>query len=694
MIKDLFNNKLEDEYQEQLAIKNEIDNLTSDLIKYNHFYHTKDESLISDEDYDQLFKKLIDLEAKFPQYKNPQSPTQKVGNAPLKEFTQATHVIPMLSLNNIFSNMEESDLRVRHNDLFQFDKRIQEAIKNQVSYIATPKYDGVAISLIYIKGLLHQGITRGDGFIGEDVTQNIKTVNNIPKVLNINPLPELLEVRGEILIKTNDFKNLNIHQEQAGLKIFANPRNAAAGSIRQLDSNITASRPLHFFAYAITQMVAENKFNTFYEQLIYLKKIGFDTGGLFKQCNNPQELINFYEDILAKRSKIPFGIDGVVYKVNSITEQEQLGFVLRAPRYAVAHKFPAEMCESQIIDIQLQVGRTGALTPVARIKPVTVAGVVVSNATLHNQDEIIRKDIHIGDFVLVRRAGDVIPEIVKVIIEKRNTKAIKFTMPEFCPVCGSHLIKLEEETIIRCSGGLYCSAQKKQSISHFASKLAMNIDGLGDQIIEQLLENKLINTIVDIYKLNIEQLIKLERFGYKKANNLINAINNSKNTTLNRLIYALGIRNVGEATAKNLAKTFGTLEKLMDAQLLELQQINDIGEVVAVAINKFFNEPHNQDIIKELLKLGINYPNNISISVFNPLITGKTFVLTGTLNNYSREDAKTRIEELGGKVTNSLSKKTDYLLAGVEPGSKIEKATLLQIKIITEYEFQAMLNNI
>ncbi|MCE2706506.1 MAG: NAD-dependent DNA ligase LigA [Proteobacteria bacterium] len=674
-----------------LEIKKEIDKLIADLTKYNYSYHSKDESLISDEEYDHLFKKLIDLETRFPQYKNPQSPTQKVGFQPLKEFTQATHFIPMLSLNNIFSDMEETTQTVRHQELIQFDKRVNDTLEATASYVATPKYDGVAISLIYIKGILHQGITRGDGFIGEDVTLNIKTISNIPKVIHITPLPELLEVRGEILIKTEDFANLNINQDRLGLKIFANPRNAAAGSIRQLDSNITATRPLYFFAYAITQIVTDTKFTTFYEQLLYLKKIGFDIGDLPKECKDSQELISFYEDILAKRNNIPFGIDGVVYKVNNIAAQEKLGFVLRAPRFAIAHKFPAQMRESQIIDIQIQVGRTGALTPVARIKPVTVGGVVVSNATLHNQDEILRKDIHIGDFVFVRRAGDVIPEIVNVIIEKRSTNAIKFVMPENCPVCGSHLVKAEDEAIIRCSGGLYCSAQKKQAITHFASKLAINIDGLGEQIVEQLVENKLINTIVDIYKLTIEQLIDLERFGKKKANNLINAINNSKSTTLNKLIYALGIRNVGEATAKSLAKTFGTLENLMHAGLVELQQINDIGEVVAISINDFFSEEHNQDIINQLLNLGITYPINTSTSIFNPLVTGKTFVLTGTLTNYSREEAKTLIENLGGKVTSSVSKKTDYVVAGADSGSKLDKANALNVKVISEDEFKQLI---
>ncbi len=679
-------------FNETMNIKEKIDTLTDDLIRYNFFYHSKDESLIPDEVYDKLYRELINLELEFPQYKRADSPTTQVGYAPLLEFSQKKHNTPMLSLNNIFSAMDQTDVLIQHKELIQFNKRLADALNiPEVSYVATPKYDGVAISLIYHNGVLTSGITRGDGFIGEDVSLNIKTINNIPKVLNVHTPPALLEVRGEILIKTADFIQLNKNQEDLGLKVFANPRNAAAGSLRQLDSNITASRPLHFFAYALLlNKINENcaiKINTYSEQLNFLQTLGFDVGSWYQICHNQNELIAYYENMLLQRDLLPFGIDGVVYKVNNITSQEKLGFVSRAPRFSIAHKFPAQIMETQIIDIEVQVGRTGALTPVARVKPVSVGGVIVSNATLHNQEEIQRKDIHIGDFVYVRRAGDVIPEIVNVILEKRNEKVSKFKMPTLCPVCNSHLIQLEGETIIRCSGGLFCSAQKKQAIIHFASKLAINIDGLGEKIVEQLVENNLIHNIVDIYKLTESNLIQLERFGEKSAYNLITAINNSKNTQFNRLIYALGIRHVGEATAKDLARTFGAFETLMNANTTELMQVNDIGDIVAKSIVDFFSEEHNQNIITQLLNCGIAYDIEASKSNFNENITGKTFVITGTLPNHSRDEVKSLIENLSGKVSNSVSKKTHYVIAGADAGSKLEKATTLGVTIIDEETF-------
>ena len=684
----LFDNLASDE-----EIQSQINKLTDDLIKYNYYYHSKDQSLIADEEYDQLYKQLQNLEAKYPQYKRKDSPTTQVGFAPLAEFTNAPHIVPMLSLNNIFSDMKQTEPTLRHSELFQFDKRICDALGTVSNvYIASPKYDGVAISLTYTNGTLTQALTRGDGFTGEDVTLNIKTIKNIPKHLKTNPIPELLEVRGEILILTEDFIKLNQEQEKSGQKIYANPRNTAAGSIRQLDSSITATRPLHFFAYSIARNSSDIKFVTFKEQLDYLQRLGFDISAYCKKITSVDGLINYYEDTLARRNNLAFGIDGIVYKLDSIAEQEKLGFVMRAPRFAIAHKFPAEAAESQIVDIQIQVGRTGALTPVAKIKPVNVGGVVVSNASLHNQDEILRKDIRIGDYVLVRRAGDVIPEVVSVVLEKRSANVHEFIMPTVCPVCGSHLVRPQDETIIRCSGGLYCDAQKKQTITHFASKLALNIDGLGDKIVEQLVDAGLIQHLSDIYRLTIEQLVDLERFGQKSAENLIHAINISKNTTLRRLIYALGIRHVGEATAKELAMSFGSLDKLMQAEKLELMQLQDIGEVVADAIVDFFAEAHNRDIISQLLNLGVNYPIVTVTSNFNPNITGKTFVLTGTLTHYSRDDAKTKIEAFGGKVSGSVSKKTDYVIAGAEAGSKLDKAHELNVKIIDEDQFNKFLD--
>lgn len=669
-------------------IKNKINQLTDELIKYNYHYHTLDESLISDEEYDKQFRQLQDLEQEHPEYKRTDSPTQKVGFTIRDEFTQATHSVQMLSLNNIFSNMDETDTLLRHHELIQFDKRICETLDvGSTDYVASVKYDGVAISLIYDNGKLIQGITRGDGFTGEDVTINIKTIKNIPKQLNTNTPPQLLEVRGEILIFKDDFIKLNQELEAHGLRTFANPRNTASGSIRQLDSGITASRPLHFFAYSIAQNTSNTQLDTFFAELQYLKEIGFDVSEYFKLCNGLDELIKFYENILASRDSLPFGIDGVVYKVNSVVKQKKLGFVMRAPRFAIAHKFRAVSALTQVLDIQVQVGRTGAITPVAKLNPVNVGGVIVSNASLHNQDEIIRKDVRIGDYVLVRRAGDVIPEVECVVIEKRGSSVREFVMPTTCPVCESHLIRLDGEAIIRCSAGLYCPAQKKQAIAHFASKLAMNIDGLGEKSVEQLVEAKLVEYPSDLYLLTLDKLINLERFGEKSALNLLQAISESKNTTLNRLIYALGIRHVGESTAKDLASSFGTLDKLIAASELELLQVHDVGRVVALSILDFFSEEHNRKIIDKLITLGVNYKAVEATNKFNPNITGKTFVLTGALTNLTRDEAKAKIEEFGGKVSSSVSKKTDYVIAGSDAGSKLEKATALGITILSENEF-------
>ncbi len=671
-------------------VQNEIESLTDEVIKYNHSYHTNDVSLIADEEYDQLFRKLQELEQGYPEFKRKDSPTNKVGGAILNEFNQKAHQIPMLSLNNIFSDMNQNSIELRHKELFQFNKRLCEANGlDFVKYVASPKYDGVAISITYTNGILTEALTRGDGYTGEDVTYNIKTIKNIPLTLKSGNSPSHIEIRGEILIQSNDFIKLNQEQDIKGLKQYANPRNTAAGSIRQLDSKITASRPLHFFAYSIASYSNELQFTQFSDQLAYLKLVGFDVSEYCKICNDVNELVVFYENILDCRQKLPFGIDGVVYKVNEISLQEKLGFVARAPRFAIAHKFPAEEVESQIQDIQIQVGRTGALTPVAKIKPSSVGGVIVSNASLHNQDEIRRKDVRVGDYVLVRRAGDVIPEVVSVVLKKRPSDTCEFVMPHVCPVCGSHLV--QDEIIVRCSGGLYCSAQKKFTLIHFASKLALNIDGMGDKVVEQLIDNQLINTPSDIFKLRVEQLIALDRFADKSASNLINAINYSKNTTLKRLIYALGIRHVGESTANSLANTFGDLDNLMNATLSELLQINDIGDIVATSIVDFFSEMHNREIISELLGLGINYSKNISKSIFNEKISGKTFVLTGSLTGYSRDEARELIEGFAGRVSSSVSKKTDYVIAGQDAGSKLDKATELGITILDEQQFKQLL---
>lgn len=675
---------------EQIAL--EIKKLTQDIHKYNHYYHTKDTSLISDEEFDALFRRLLTLEEKYPKLKESNSPTTKVGGVIAQAFTQAQHIIPMLSLNNIFSNMEEVNESIRHAELLQFNKRIYEETKSpEVEYVASPKYDGVAISLIYKNGKFFQGITRGDGFVGEDVTLNLKGVKTVPKLLKVSQPPELLEVRGEVLILTNDFLKLNEQQAKLNLKTFANPRNAAAGSIRQLDPTISMSRPLHFFAYSIARLESQINlsFNTFLEELDYLKECGFDISNYTQICKTTQDLINYYESTFENRANLPFGIDGVVFKVNNKNLQEKLGYVIRAPRFAIAYKFPAELVESQILSINVQVGRTGALTPVAKIKPVLVGGVIVSNATLHNADEVKRKDVRTGDYVIVRRAGDVIPEIVKVVTDKRTGYEVEFMMPITCPVCNSHIARLEGETIIRCTAGLYCTAQLKQSLTHFASRNALDIEGLSEKTISLLVDQKLVKHTPDLFTLKEEQLLTLPGFKHKKATNLINAIAKSKTPQLNKLIYALGIRHVGEATAKDLANRFITLENLMQATLEELLSIHDIGEIVAKSIIDFFSEKHNIEVIEKLDLLGVKYispARKIDETSNNPIL-GKTFVLTGTLEHYTREQAKELIEEHGGKVVSSVSKNTDYVLAGSDPGSKLQKAQELSVKILDEDEF-------
>ncbi len=672
-----------------LTTKQQIEDLTNQLIHYNYHYHAKNFSLITDEEYDKLYRELIKLEEEFPEYKRSDSPTVRVGFTPIREFEHIPHNIPMLSLNNIFSDLTKDDTLIAHEELFAFTKRIEDGTnETNVVYTALPKYDGIAISLIYQNGVLVRGVSRGDGFTGEDVTHNIKTIKNIPLILHSTNPPDLLEVRGEVLIKIEDFIKLNQSQESTGLKTYANPRNLASGSIRQLDSKITATRPLHFFAYALTQISQEyitpKPLDTFFEQLSFLKTLGFDIGSWVKVCNTTDELITYHTNMAQSRHNMPFEIDGVVYKVNNIQLQEKLGFVMRAPRFAIAHKFLSYAKESQVLGIQIQVGRTGALTPVAKVRQVLVGGVMVSNVTLHNQDEINRKDIRINDFVMVRRAGDVIPEIVNVVIDKRPDNTICFTIPETCPVCESKIMRDDGGAIYRCSGGLFCDAQKKQSLTHFASRLAMNIDGLGEKIIDKLTELKLINNVTDIYRLNVSMLENLENFGQKSAHNIIDAINSSKNTTLNKLIYALGIRHVGEKTAKDLAKYCGSIDKLMNITIEELLQIHDIGDVVSRSIIDFFSEPHNKIIITELLELGIRYEAINVNQNYNPNITGKTFVITGSFASFKREELKQKIEDLGGKVSSAVSQKTNYLIAGIDAGSKLAKATEYGIPIINE----------
>ena len=652
-----------------LALKKEIQ-------EHNFNYYVKDDPTIPDSDYDDLMRKLKGLEKQYPELITEDSPTQRVGMLSNTAFNQVNHIKPMLSLNNVF----------HEDELVAFDKRIKTDLgMESINYAVEPKFDGLAIALIYEEGFFSFGATRGDGFTGEDVTHNLKTIKSIPLKIDTKSLPSRIEIRGEVVMFKEDFLALNKKQVELGQKVFANPRNAAAGSLRQLDSNITATRPLRFYAYSIDFEGIENILTSHSESIKLLNELKIPTTNLVKNVNDVKGLLTYYHEIIDKRQGLPFDIDGVVYKVNSLNHQDELGFVSRAPRWAVAHKFPAEEAESQVLGIDVQVGRTGAITPVARLKPTFVSGVTVTNASLHNESELLRKDVHINDFVLIRRAGDVVPEVVSVIKSKRPGNIKSFSMPTNCPECNSELKKEEGEVILRCCAGIKCSAQRKQSIMHFASRKAMDIDGLGEKIIDQLLQNKMINDFTDLYTLDLASLESLERFGEKSAKNLINSIHHSKETTLGRLIYALGIRGVGEATAKDLAKEFGTISNIKAQTLVDLEQVDDIGPTVSGFIHSYFNDLNSVALIDKLINNGVTFRSEAKKEVrFVPEISEKIFVLTGTLPSLKREDAKQIIDQYGGKVTSTVSKKTDYLLAGNDAGSKLEKAQALGVVVLSE----------
>jgi DNA ligase (NAD+) len=662
--------------------------LRAELERHNHAYYVLDAPTIPDAEYDRLFRELQDIEAAHPVLATPDSPTRRVGGAPLPAFAQVAHAVPMLSLNNAFSADEAA----------AFDRRCREALGvESVDYACEPKFDGLAITLRYEKGVFVQGATRGDGFTGEDVTQNLRTVRNIPLRLTGSGFPETLEVRGEVLMLRIDFEKLNERQQVAGEKLFANPRNAAAGSLRQLDPKITATRPLRFFAYGVADVGAVSPAPTFHSSMMErLANWGFPLAVERAVVQGAAGLLGYYEKIGALRRGLRYDIDGVVYKVNRIADQEKLGFVSRAPRFAIAHKFPAEEALTTVEAIEVQVGRTGAITPVARLAPVFVGGVTVTNATLHNEDEVRRKDVRVGDTVIVRRAGDVIPEVVAVVIGKRPILAPEFVMPKKCPVCGSAVEKPDDEAIARCSGGLYCPAQRKQALWHFASRRAMDIEGLGEKLVDQLVDHGLVKTPADLYKLGANTLARLERMAEKSAANLLAAIEASKRTTLARFIYALGIRNVGEATAKDLARHFGALDLLMAADAERLQQVPDVGPVVAASIARFCAEPHNREVIGQLRAAGVQWPEGepVQTAVASASgVAGKTFVLTGTLPVLTREAAKELIEARGGKVAGSVSKKTDFVIAGAEAGSKLTKAQSLGVTILDEAQFRELLED-
>lgn len=645
------------------------------LAQYDYEYYVLDTPSVPDSEYDKIYRELQSLENLHPKLITPDSPTQRVSGSAVNAFNSITHRQAMLSLNNAFED----------NELEAFDKRIRETLgQDHIEYAVEPKFDGLAITLTYENGIFTQGATRGDGYTGEDVTHNLRTLRAIPMRLSGQNPPKLLEVRGEVLMFKRDFEKLNQTQLSKGEKQFANPRNAAAGSLRQLDAKVTATRPLSFFAYGLGAAEGVPQMGSHSVAMDYLAGLYFPVSNERSVVVGLSGLLNYYKKIGQVREKLPFDIDGVVYKVNQFNQQNELGFVSRAPRWAIAHKFPAQEALTVVEDITVQVGRTGAITPVARLAPVFVGGVTVTNATLHNEDEVRRKDVHIGDTVSVRRAGDVIPEVVNVLLERRPANARRFEMPVACPECGSHILKQTDEAVARCTGGLFCPAQRKQAITHYASRRAMDIEGLGDKLADQLVEANLVHTLADIYKLDLTTLSNLDRMATKSAQNILDALQSSKSTTLARFIYALGMRNVGEATAKDLAKYFGNLSALMQANIDDLLAVNDVGPVVAESINNFFTEPHNQTVITELLKAGITWPETDGRQLATGNLSGKTFVLTGTLPNLPRDSAKELIEAAGGKVSGSVSKKTDYVVAGSDAGSKLDKAQELGLAILDE----------
>lgn len=656
--------------------------LHQQLHEHNYRYYVSDDPVISDAEYDALLRELQELEKQHPQLVTPDSPTQRVGAPPVKAFGEVRHELRMLSLDNAFSAEEMAD----------FDRRAREGLgEDVIRYVAEPKLDGLAISLLYRDGVLERAATRGDGETGENVTENVRTIGTVPLVLEGKGIPPLLEVRGEVYISHAGFERLNRQAEAAAQKPFVNPRNAAAGSLRQLDSSITAQRPLEMFCYGVGRVDGREMPKRHSEMLGLLRSWRLRVYDDVQVVEGVEGCNAYYDRYLELRDSLPFEIDGVVFKVDSLDQQEALGTVARAPRWAIARKFPAQERETTVVDIDIQVGRTGALTPVARLEPVFVGGVTVTNATLHNADEIQRKDVRKGDTVVVRRAGDVIPEVVRVLKEKRRKGARKFRMPQACPVCGSHVVRVEGEAVARCSGGLYCAAQRKESIKHFASRRAMDIEGLGDKLVDQLVEAGLVNDIADIYSLDVGALAGLERMAEKSAENLVSALQKSRQTTLARFIYALGIREVGEATAQVLASEFGSLDALEQADEERLQGVRDVGPVVAGHVVGFFSETHNRDVIARLLEAGIDWPA-VEQEARQPL-AGKTFVLTGTLS-VPRSELKERLQSLGARVSGSVSKNTDYVVAGENPGSKQDKAVALGIDILDEDACNAMLEEL
>ncbi len=669
------------------AIQEQLKQLKEQLTKYEYHYHVLDNPLVPDSEYDRLMNELKEIEKNNPKLITSDSPTQRVGAKPLDSFEQIIHKVPMLSLDNCFNDEELQNFLTRIENLS--GKKSAE-----IEFCAEVKLDGLAVSIIYEQGIFKQAATRGDGSVGEDISQNVRTIRNIPLKLDLVNPPNILEVRGEVFMPKKGFDKLNNIALEKGEKPFANPRNAAAGSLRQLDPKITATRPLSFNAYALGEVDESYDLpSTHYDRLMFLKSIGIPVNDEITLVQGFDGLIDFYRKIGEKRDRLNYDIDGTVLKINNIALQKQLGFISKAPRWAIAYKFKALEEITQLLDVEFQVGRTGAITPVAKLDPVFVAGVTVSNATLHNGDEIKRLGVKIGDFVSVRRAGDVIPQIVNVILEKRSHNVKSIIFPTACPVCQSPIIRVEGEAVARCTGGLICSAQQKECLKHFVSRKAMNIDGVGEKLIEQLFDANLIKTPVDLFRLAKDELVKLERVGDKSAQNALDSIEKSKQTTLARFLFALGIREVGEATARNLVQYFADFEKIRTASFEDFQKVNDIGEVVAKNLVEFFQKDYNNQIIDKLIALGIKWEQEIddAVEISDNPFNQKTVVLTGTLTKFTRDQLKELLQKLGAKVTGSVSKKTDLLIAGENAGSKLTKAQELGIKILNEDDLQAYL---
>ena len=666
-----------------MTLQAKLETLRNTLRRYEYEYHVLDNPSVPDSEYDRLFHQLKALELEHPDLVTADSPTQRVGAKPLAGFRQIRHEMPMLSLDNAFSDEE----------FYAFVKRIEDrliVLPKPLTFCCEPKLDGLAVSILYINGVLSQAATRGDGSRGEDITANIRTIRNVPLQLLIDNPPARLEVRGEVFMPHAGFERLNKHALELGEKTFANPRNAAAGSLRQLDPNITSKRPLAFNAYSIGIAEGINLPNTHYARLQWLKSVGIPINPEIRLCNGVEEVLAFYRDMQNKRALLGYDIDGTVLKINDIELQNELGFISKAPRWAIAYKFPAQEELTVLNDVEFQVGRTGAITPVAKLKPVFVAGVTVSNATLHNGDEIARLNLAIGDTVVVRRAGDVIPQIIGVLHERRPADAKPIIFPHNCPVCGSQIVRIEGEAVARCTGGLFCAAQRKESLKHFVSRKAMDIDGVGGKLIEQLVERQLIRTPADLFKLDLSTLMQLERMGEKSAKNALNSLEQAKHTTLARFIFALGIREVGESTALNLANHFKTLEALQNADFEQLQAVPDVGEVVANRILAFWREPHNVDAVNDLIAQGIHWDAVETKEAGDNPFKGKIVVLTGTLSQMGRNEAKALLQEMGAKVSGSVSAKTDFVIAGDAAGSKLTKAQELGITVLSEDEFLAL----